>query len=403
MAANDDLFDAQIRHEIAVRRWTAREVRETLAILDKANRELERKLSSKLVQGSSFQSQRFKKLQKDIRELRKSLFTQLRQVNKSGTLALGKAEQEFSKKILETVVPVELNYATVNASHLNSLITTTPFAGGANAARTLNQWWTNLEAADARRISEALNLGMAQGETVPQMVSRVRNVGGLTRANAEAVIRTGVNHAVNTSREAFFSANGGLMDALRWTSVLDGRTSAICRARDGHFAPPDNNPNAQVPEPKLQPPGARPPAHPSCRSLMTGVLSPQGVEQMMPQRPFVRDARTRKFREKDFRADAKAKLGEKRWKKMTVKQRNQAIKKTRMSWANENIGRVPASTTYDQWLRRQPTSFQNEVLGLKKARMFRKGLKMDQFVDRKGQELTLIQLRQRFPEFAGAK
>ena len=51
VSANDDLFDAQVRHEIAVRRFTARQVRETLELLDKANRELEAKLVLRLRQG----------------------------------------------------------------------------------------------------------------------------------------------------------------------------------------------------------------------------------------------------------------------------------------------------------------------------------------------------------------
>jgi hypothetical protein len=58
-------------------------------------------------------------------------------------------------------------------------------------------------------------------------------------------------------------------------------------------------------------------------------------------------------------------------------------------------GQVPAEMNYDQWLRKQPVSFQNEVLGIKKGQLFRAGLKMDRFVDRQGNELNLSQLRER--------
>ena len=56
---------------------------------------------------------------------------------------------------------------------------------------------------------------------------------------------------------------------------------------------------------------------------------------------------------------------------------------------------VSGSTTYQQWLTRQPASFQDEILGQAKADLFRKGnLTLDRFVDENGRELTLEQLRE---------
>jgi SPP1 gp7 family putative phage head morphogenesis protein len=393
VSANQDLFDAQLRHEITVRQYAAREVRKALAVLDKANLELEAKLATSLIEGESVTSKRFKALLKDMQIVRNALIKKMALGQVDRLVELGRTEQAAMKKILETEVPVRLDYATVNASQIRAAITTMPFAGGANNAANLGNWWKKLQAADATRISEALQLGMTQGETVPQMTNRVKGVAGLSRANAEAVIRTGINHAINSSREEFFKANSEVIHALRWTSTLDGRTSAICRARDGHYTP--LTPGQPVPPPLLQPPGARPPAHPSCRSLMVSVLTPDGIAQKMPPRPFVRDSRTRRFREKDFRAESKAAVGDKRWKKMTVKQRNDAIRKRRTTWTREAVGQVPAKTNYDQWLRKQPAKFQDEVLGKGKAKLFRKGLKLDRFVDRKGQELTLKQLQRK--------
>jgi len=50
-------------------------------------------------------------------------------------------------------------------------------------------------------------------------------------------------------------------------------------------------------------------------------------------------------------------------------------------------------------LKRQPASFQDEVLGKTKAKLFREGgLNVDQFVDRAGNELTLSQLAERKPD-----
>ena len=75
------------------------------------------------------------------------------------------------------------------------------------------------------------------------------------------------------------------------------------------------------------------------------------------------------------------------------------IQQVRKEWAEKNVGRVPASTTYQDFLSRQSKEFQDDVLGKTKGELFRKGgLTVDQFVDRNGTELTLSQLAKTHPE-----
>jgi len=59
-------------------------------------------------------------------------------------------------------------------------------------------------------------------------------------------------------------------------------------------------------------------------------------------------------------------------------------------------GQVPESVTYQDWLKGKPAAFQDDVLGPTKGKLFRDGgLALDRFVDRKGHELTLQELRQK--------
>ena len=59
----------------------------------------------------------------------------------------------------------------------------------------------------------------------------------------------------------------------------------------------------------------------------------------------------------------------------------------------ELTGRIPATTTYQVWLKSQSVQFQDDVLGKTKAVLFRKGnLPLDKFVNKAGDELTLSQL-----------
>ncbi len=59
----------------------------------------------------------------------------------------------------------------------------------------------------------------------------------------------------------------------------------------------------------------------------------------------------------------------------------------------ELTGPVPASTTYNEWLKGQSKAFQDDTLGSTKAKLFRDGgLSLDKFVNRQGDELTLSEL-----------
>lgn len=52
--------------------------------------------------------------------------------------------------------------------------------------------------------------------------------------------------------------------------------------------------------------------------------------------------------------------------------------------------------SYSEWLMRQPVEVQNDILGVRKAQLFRSGkLTLDRFVDNKGRVLTLEELKKR--------
>lgn len=140
----------------------------------------------------------------------------------------------------------------------------------------------------------------------------------------------------------------------------------------------------------------------NCRSVMVSILSPDGIAEQIGERPFVRDARTRKEREKDFRSEAREKVGDAKWKTLDAKQRNAEIAKLRRKWTDENIGIVPAQTSYREWLKTQPREFVEDVLGKKRAKLFLEGkVDLDQFVDRNGAVLSLEQLAKRNPVVRG--
>lgn len=375
--ANEDYFHASLRHAIEVRRYQMGTVKQMLAILELADKDLAEQIRQILIKldapiaRAGYNAQRLKVLLDDLRAARVEVFRRIQEELQGQLIDFAHLEANVEQDIIESSVPLVLSLAKVNLRTVGALIENSPFQGA-----LLKDWFNTLEAADQARIQQALTIGMTNGESIDQIVRRVVGTrannyqdGALSvsRRNAEAIVRTAVNHVSNAARQTVWADNSDIIDGERWVATLDGRTSAICRARDGMVFPVGEGP--------------RPPAHWNCRSVMVAVLSGVGI---VGNRPYVVDTRTRGARETDFKAEAK--------------QRGVSIQQVREEWAAKNIGQTPAATTYQEWLTKQPAAFQDSVLGEAKGKLFRDGnLELSKFVDRLGNELNLKQLKEMYP------
>lgn len=112
----------------------------------------------------------------------------------------------------------------------------------------------------------------------------------------------------------------GLM-GYRWVSILDSKTSQICRTLDGQVFQFGKGP--------------LPPAHPNCRS---------SIIAEMPGR-WLRRGPTGRFARRDERTATGA----------------------------SGTQTVDGGMTYYEWLKTQPAAFQDDALGVTRATLFRKG------------------------------
>lgn len=394
MTANQDLFDAALRHQVALRRYSDRQRRQMLDLLEAADADLVAKLRARLgeaMEGGAT-NRRLNALLKEVRDTRRALIDSLAQDTTAEMEALAAAEAAWEQQIMADSIPVEMSTTALPLERLRAAAVNSPMQG-----KRLKDWFQHLGDGDRARLDQAVRLGVANGETLDDIVRRIAGtrangytdgILATTRREAETIARTAVNHTSNAARSEVWDANQDIIWGLRWTATLDGRTSPICQARDGAIAV---NPGREIPPGTdlLDPQEARPPGHPNCRSLMVAMLSP---DMIIGDRPFVSDARTREQREKDFRREARDADPE-AWKAMSPAERNAEVRRIRDQWADENIGTVPASTTYEEWMRRQSPEFQDATLGPSRAELFRSGdATLDQFVDVGGRTRTLSEL-----------
>ena len=197
------------------------------------------------------------------------------------------------------------------------------------------------------QVNGVIRKGYKEGQTLSQMTQAIRG----TRANnfkdgltalrtrqAEAVIRTSVQHVSATARMQTWEANRDIIEAYKWRSTLDGRTTQRCRSLDGLEFEMGRGP--------------MPPIHINCRSTINFVLdSSLGLDAL-------------------DKGATRSALG----------------------------GEVSAKQTYYDWLKKQPKGFQEQAIGVQRTKWLTDGkLTSKQFaalnLDKNFNPLTLAQMK----------
>src|SRR5690606_2924333 len=240
--ANEAYRDAALRHQIGLRRYAAGLTKRIAELLERADRDLAEKLRARLARFEregrelDFTGERWKALLADVRAARDAALQQYAELVRGELRELSVQEAAQELALLEAAVPIDFHFAAVAADRLRAIVSSRPFQG-----RLLNEWFQVLKATDRARLTQALQLGMTNGETTDEIVRRIvgtrRNkyadgILAITRRDATAIARTAINHVSTTARNYVWEANSDVITARIWVSTLDGRTSAVCRARD---------------------------------------------------------------------------------------------------------------------------------------------------------------------------
>jgi len=350
--ANEKIVDAAISHQIGLQRYGSGVSRRVLALLNRVDADLFAQLSVALerMPPDSFSVQRLDQMLVEVNRLNAEAYKAAGEELDKALLELAGYEASYQHKMLQSVLPAQvaeaLTLATVPANQAYAAAMARPFQG-----KLLREALKDVEAAKAIRIRDAIRMAFVEGETISQMVRRLRGTrtngyaDGLLeidRRGAEALVRTAVNHTANFARQAVFEANADIVQGWQFLAVLDGRTSVTCA---GISEKAEIYPIGR---------GPQPPRHWNCRSTAIPVLT-----------------------------SAWEALG---LSKSDIEPSTQA----------SMDGQIAGDITYGQWLRGKPAEFQDEILGVTKGRLFREGgLTLDRFVDSKGREYSLDELRKR--------
>lgn len=225
-------------------------------------------------------------------------------------------EAEFEAKSIEQAV-ADVTLAVPPAKAAFKAALKQPLSATGEMLEPFLRDWS---AKEVSAVNNLIRKGYAEGWTNQQMVQALRGTKKLNYAdgivarigrNADAVVRTAVQHVASTARMETWAANADVIEGYRWVSTLDNKTTPTCRSLDGQVFKLGRGP--------------RPPVHIRCRSTT--------VAEVDPKYDFLDEGATR----------------------------------------SSASGYVDGDLTYYEWLKTQPEAFQDSVIGPIRGKLLREG------------------------------
>lgn len=376
--ANEEIFDAVLRHQIYLLRYSGSVRNQVTKIINESEKLVAERIRERALSGgvrTTTELSRLLNLQASIRAIRLKGWQEAKKFLEKEMVDLAMNEAVVVNSLYQTTSPVVVQTLLPSEEFLRIIALEQPFEGA-----TLADWADSMALADIKRLNSAVQAGMVAGDSVQAITRRAigtkafRGSDGateLTRKQVQAVVRTAVQHVANAARANFFEINSSVISTEKYVATLDSRTTPVCRANDGKTFPVGRGP--------------QPPLHFNCRSVriafFNGVLLGN-----RPAKPSTEKQLLREFTQAQGLDGVSKRADLPRGSKAAF----DAFSRTRV---RALTGQVPADETYQTWLKKQPVVFQEDVLGKTKAALYRKGdLNLDKFVDYNGRELTLKEL-----------
>ncbi len=164
---------------------------------------------------------------------------------------VAKDEAKFQTGMLGKNTPLDWNFSAPNLGMLKSERLEV-------RGELVPKWFDHLDSKTSFNVYKEMRIGVASGESVPQIVNRVAGTVDKSKKELRTFVRTSLNQASAETREETYAANSDIIKGVQIVATLDERTSEICQEQDGKVY--------EIGE------GKRPPFHFNCRTTTVPVL-----------------------------------------------------------------------------------------------------------------------------------
>lgn len=375
MNAADIIADRLIHRGIYLERYKAGLNNRILALLQTLETDLTKELAAADPTGVLANASRRKRLENLLASTRQTIGRVYREGDKTTQADLAKLaenEQLYTVGAINETAGISIAEISTNFEQLKTLTNGSLIQGAQSG-----NWWKRQSEDLARRFSDQMQAGVLRGETLAELVSRVRGtrdasfkngIMQVSRRNAEALVRTSVQNVANGARRDVYQANQDVVSAIQWVSTLDSRTTPICVGLSGKmWTTRDKTPIGHA-----HPfPGDT--AHWNCRSIQVPVIKAwEDLVAKLDQGKV----------DEEFRKNLAA-------QGFTPDQ----IAKIKRDTRSSLDGQVAKDITFDAWLKTKDEAFQDKLLGSGKAKLFRAGkINTTDLIDQTNRPLTLAEL-----------
>lgn len=347
MAKKPNPRDVVSRHQVFLERLKTGYVKDydnALLEVDKAIVEIIKKLNVERI--SEVSRVGLKKMMKELQDAQAKIYAKQTEKLFDDLMDLSVSEAAFEKQLItEVALGAGISAGVIKKSKdAWKFLKDKPLQATGDL---LEPFIKDLSTRQIARVNREIMISVSQGRTISQTVQAIRGTkarnfrdGVITRnaRDARTIVRTATQHVSQQSREATWDANSDIIDSYQIVATLDGVTSNQCKSLDQRVFKIGQGPT--------------PPLHPNCRTTTVPYFKPSIWDE----------GATR----------------------------------------SAEFGPVDQSTTYYEWLGKQPKAFQDNALGPVRGKLFRDGgLTADEFsklqLDRNFQPLNLEEMKRLNP------
>lgn len=384
---NEIIVDEINVHAVNLERLKAGQVSKVGKMLKTLEKDLVQEIAAYAPTDVSAMSYKQKRLEALLQQTRATIATHYKKISnehKDALKRVAKIEGDYSQDLINKPVGVQIASVALSPEQLTAI------AGDAVVNGTIqSEWWKRQAEATRQRFADSMRQGMLRGETLDELVRRVRGtkakgytdgIMNLSKKQAETLVRTSVQTVANAARIESYKNNADVIKAVQQISTLDGRTSQICIARSGKvWSLPDFKPIGHSIRWAGGPGGN---LHWNCRSTVAPVtksweeLGADGIQ-------------TGGKPAQDVDAYFKKRLKERLGDKISDAQLDDMVRNTQASMD----GYVPESMDYESWLKTKPEAFQKKILGDPKYKLWKSGkITFSDLIDESNRPLSIDEL-----------
>lgn len=357
---NQQVEDGYVDNAVDTQQFAEGLVLALIAILNRYDSQLSAALLEAVedVPAEQFTLERFDRALSQVRAVNQEAYEAVRLELERQLTEFAQFESDWQYELLVGIIPPPVQnlypIAQINGTNAYAAATSTPVQG-----RLMSEWLAAAVLDRLNRIRNAVRQRVVEGESPSAIVSAIRGTKAAkysdgimqkSRQDLSALIGTFVTHIGTVARDLFADANGGLIKAEMWISVIDSRTSGWCIERSRKLYTPETHKPIGHKSPWLSGPGS---IHFKCRSTSTLII--KSWQELNIPGNMLTDAQKRAM-------DGKA--------------------------ADEQ--------SYSEWLAKQSPARQDQILGKERGKLYRNGdLSLARMFSVNGQWLTLEQLRAR--------